>query len=54
MDRDERRERVQKAYDLYVKGIGDFCIDPLESIERLYAKDITDEFLEPLHCLKDE
>jgi 2,3-bisphosphoglycerate-independent phosphoglycerate mutase len=54
MDRDERRERVKKAYDLYTQWRGDFCNDPIESIQQCYARDMTDEFLEPFHFLRNE
>lgn len=47
MDRDHRWERVKKAYDLLVHGIGDHNPDPLAFIRDSYAANITDEFLEP-------
>jgi len=48
MDRDNRWDRVQKAYDLLVRGTGEATTDVLQSLEQNYAKDITDEFIEPL------
>lgn len=47
MDRDKRWERVKKAYHLLVNGQGETFTDPLEALEKNYAADITDEFIEP-------
>ncbi len=47
MDRDHRWERVKKAYDLLVRGIGNRTSNPLDFIQNNYDRDITDEFLEP-------
>jgi 2,3-bisphosphoglycerate-independent phosphoglycerate mutase len=47
MDRDKRWERVEKAYNLYTKGIGNKASNPEDSIKDYYSKDITDEFVEP-------
>ena len=48
MDRDNRWERVKKAYDLLVHSTGLKTQDPLENITKSYENNITDEFLEPL------
>lgn len=48
MDRDRRWERVKKAYDLLVLGKGENATNALDSIEKSYANNITDEFLEPI------
>lgn len=48
MDRDKRWERVKKAYDLLVKGVGMPSKNALLSIADSYANEITDEFLEPI------
>ncbi|HAX14124.1 MAG TPA: 2,3-bisphosphoglycerate-independent phosphoglycerate mutase, partial [Leeuwenhoekiella sp.] len=48
MDRDTRWERVKKAYDAAVKGIGTKTTDPVAAIKQSYADGTTDEFLEPL------
>ncbi len=48
MDRDKRWERVKLAYDLVVNGIGKPTQDAVASIEESYAKDVTDEFIDPL------
>ncbi|VXB92199.1 2,3-bisphosphoglycerate-independent phosphoglycerate mutase [Flavobacterium sp. 9R] len=48
MDRDKRWERVKLAYDLVVNGTGKPTQDAVGSIEESYAKDVTDEFIDPL------
>jgi len=52
MDRDNRWERIKKAYDLLVEGKGDGFDDAVEAVEASYAADITDEFVEPA-CIGD-
>ncbi len=46
MDRDQRWERIQKAYDLMTKGVGLHVDRAADAIEDSYAKGITDEFIE--------
>lgn len=48
MDRDQRWERVKKAYDLLVHGVGRPTSNPLAALKDSYAQGITDEFIEPL------
>jgi len=48
MDRDKRWERVKKAYDLLVKGIGMPSRNAVLSISDSYKNEITDEFIEPI------
>lgn len=48
MDRDQRWERIQKAYDLLVAGKGILCEDVIEAVEKQYSLSVTDEFMEPL------
>jgi len=48
MDRDKRWERVKLAYDLVVNGTGTATQNPVAAIEESYAKDVTDEFIDPL------
>lgn len=50
MDRDKRWERVEKAYRLLVHGEGEVCPDVEAALERSYASNVTDEFMEPLKC----
>jgi len=45
MDRDNRWERVETAYDAIVKGQGDTADTPLGAIEAAYAVGKTDEFI---------
>ncbi len=47
MDRDNRWERTQKAYDLLTKGVGDSYSSAEEAFEKNYSDKITDEFLNP-------
>jgi 2,3-bisphosphoglycerate-independent phosphoglycerate mutase len=47
MDRNQKWDRIQKAYDLIVKGVGEVHKDPVEAMGSWYAKGITDEFIEP-------
>ena len=53
MDRDKRWERVKLAYDAMINGIGEQTNNILETIDNSYKNDITDEFLKPMICLKD-
>ncbi|MEQ9309881.1 MAG: 2,3-bisphosphoglycerate-independent phosphoglycerate mutase [Balneolaceae bacterium] len=48
MDRDNRWERVQQAYDLLVNGKGERFSNSDEAFEATYADDITDEFIKPI------
>ncbi len=47
MDRDNRWERTELAYDAIVKGEGVIATDPVLSIEKSYESDINDEFMLP-------
>nr|BFF38893.1 2,3-bisphosphoglycerate-independent phosphoglycerate mutase [Tenacibaculum mesophilum] len=48
MDRDNRWERVQLAYEALVNGKGTFSSDAPASIQQSYDADITDEFIKPI------
>lgn len=52
MDRDKRWERIKKAYDLLVHGLGTSTSNFKESIQHYYDIDITDEFMEPIFKIK--
>ncbi|MDR2520831.1 MAG: 2,3-bisphosphoglycerate-independent phosphoglycerate mutase [Bacteroidales bacterium OttesenSCG-928-I14] len=54
MDRDQRWERIKKAYDLLTKGIGIPSEDLIKSIKESYSKGITDEFIEPVVHIKNK
>jgi 2,3-bisphosphoglycerate-independent phosphoglycerate mutase len=47
MDRDNRWERVQLAYDAMVKGVGEKASSGVEAVRQAYAQNITDEFIKP-------
>ena len=47
MDRDQRWERIKKAYDLMVHGKGEVFKTAEEAIRASYTNGITDEFIEP-------
>ena len=53
MDRDNRWERVEKAYAAmaYGEGVQEEC--PVCAMEKSYAADVTDEFVVPVVCDKD-
>jgi len=48
MDRDQRWERVKKAYDLLVNGIGSSTTNFPKELSKSYSKGVTDEFIAPL------
>ncbi len=48
MDRDHKWDRTKKYYDLITRGIGISTINVQNTIEALYNRKITDEFLEPI------
>lgn len=48
MDRDNRWERVQLAYDALVNGKGSLSSDALTSIQQSYDEGVTDEFIKPI------
>lgn len=48
MDRDKRWERVAKAYEAIVDGIGVKATDPLQAIQESYDNKVNDEFLVPV------
>ncbi|MDL1913177.1 MAG: 2,3-bisphosphoglycerate-independent phosphoglycerate mutase [Bergeyella sp.] len=54
MDRDKRWDRVKRAYDLLVKGIGTETKNPIDALQRSYDQGITDEFVEPIVVLDKE
>lgn len=47
MDRDNRWERVKKAYELMVSAKGETFASAIDAIKASYDNDITDEFIEP-------
>ena len=53
MDRDQRWERTERAYDLLVNAIGARANDPVAAILASYERGITDEFMEPALIVDD-
>lgn len=47
MDRDNRWERIQKAYDSFANAAGNRHKTVLEAVHCAYAAGVTDEFIEP-------
>ena len=50
MDRDNRWERVEKAYAAMVYGEGVENADPADAVARSYDDGVTDEFIVPVVC----
>jgi 2,3-bisphosphoglycerate-independent phosphoglycerate mutase len=53
MDRDNRWDRVEKAYRAMAFGEGDTAVSGVEAVAQSYAKDVTDEFVIPTVVMKD-
>lgn len=53
MDRDNRWDRVQKAYDVLTKGIGETAESAVAAMEASYAKEVTDEFFLPTAIIEN-
>lgn len=53
MDRDNRWERVERAYDVMVRNEGEATTDIVKYIQDSYAKDVTDEFMVPVIVKED-
>ncbi|MBC8384441.1 MAG: 2,3-bisphosphoglycerate-independent phosphoglycerate mutase [Candidatus Cloacimonetes bacterium] len=47
MDRDNRWERIERAYQALVFGNGDYFDNPVSAVQSSYDKGITDEFIIP-------
>ncbi len=48
MDRDQRWERTQRAWDAIVEGKGERADDPIAAVRASYEEGVTDEFIEPV------
>jgi len=48
MDRDKRWDRVKKAYDLLVNGIGESTTNVVSAMQHSYDAGVTDEFINPI------
>lgn len=53
MDRDNRWERIERAYDAMVYGTINQTEDPIAYLEASYQKSITDEFIEPVAVVRN-
>ena len=53
MDRDNRWDRVEKAYSALVHGVGNRASDPVLAMEASYKVNVTDEFVVPVVIEKD-
>ena len=53
MDRDNRWERVEKAYDMMTANIGETTEDAEKYVRASYENGVTDEFVIPAHVVKD-
>jgi len=53
MDRDNRWERVQLAYEVLAEGKGETALSAVACIENSYANGVNDEFVLPTVILKD-
>lgn len=47
MDRDNRWDRVEKAYNMLTLGIGEEYEDPYVAVQKSYDEGVTDEFVTP-------
>ncbi|UCH20564.1 MAG: 2,3-bisphosphoglycerate-independent phosphoglycerate mutase [Deltaproteobacteria bacterium] len=48
MDRDNRWERIEKAFNLFTRGDGIKARDPVTAVEKAYLRNETDEFIQPI------
>ena len=53
MDRDNRWDRVELAYNAMVKGVGEKAEDAVDAVAASYAADKTDEFVLPTVIMKN-
>ena len=53
MDRDKRWDRVKKAYDTIVCGIGNKSDNATNAVKKSYKNGVTDEFVIPLSIVKE-
>ena len=53
MDRDNRWDRVEAAYNAMVLSEGIFDADPLHAVQASYDEGVTDEFIKPVVCDPD-
>ena len=54
MDRDKNWDRTKKYYDLVTRNMGTTSINLGETIKKMYAENITDEFMLPISLTPDK
>ena len=53
MDRDNRWDREQKAYEVLTEGKGNQATDPVAAMQASYDEGVTDEFVVPVAIMED-
>ena len=53
MDRDNRWDRVELAYNAMTQGKGEYALSAIEAVEQSYSKHETDEFIKPTVIVED-
>jgi 2,3-bisphosphoglycerate-independent phosphoglycerate mutase len=53
MDRNNNWDRIEKAYRMLTEGKGIEATDPIKCLQDSYAKEITDEYIEPSVIIED-
>ena len=53
MDRDNRWDRVELAYDMLLGKCDNVATDPVKALHDSYAQDVTDEFVRPTVIVED-
>ena len=48
MDRDNRWDRIERAYQALIEGVGNSFTSATDAVQASYQKNITDEFIEPV------
>lgn len=54
MDRNNNWDRIEKAYLMMTEGKGEKIQNPMEYLQQSYAKEITDEYIEPGVVVENE
>lgn len=54
MDRDNRWNRIEKAFNLYTRGDGIRAKDPVKAVENAYNQNETDEFMRPIAVVGED
>jgi 2,3-bisphosphoglycerate-independent phosphoglycerate mutase len=54
MDRDNRWNRIEQAFNLYTRGDGIRTKDPVAAVKNAYHRDETDEFMRPIAVIGED